>query len=525
MAIIHGRKPEGDPPKAKLHVVVKLAEVAAASRTEMRSAGLSELARAAPDAKFSPYFEEGLRAMADTPFDRYLAAEVKDHAAGQALVQQLAKLKIVEVAYVEPGPVPPPVNAADDPRSSSQGYLDAAPGGIDARWLWQFADGNGIGFVDAEQGWTLNHEDLVAAGITIISGVSNAYQGHGTAVLGEVVASDNTIGGIGIAPRAKARTVSEWRTASVFNRAAAILSAGQNMIAGDVLLLESQTSFNGVSLGPSEIEPAVFDAIRKVVDDGIIVVEAGGNGSNDLDSYRDTAGKAVLDRSSADFKDSGAIMVGAASSTVPHSRLGFSNHGSRIDCYGWGENIDTTGDGWQGTSTTIYTTSFGGTSGASPIVTGSALLLQSWRKANNHPVYSPDYLRGILTSNINTPSANPATDRIGVMPNLRAIVEAESGLGTFNGNRHQYLSLVYILIGLIDDSPGVIWVPGKGPVPVDPGWGRRLAEIKAPKRDLLAAMAVNEIAGLISDSATRVSLTAAAVDAMHAAADRIGRMR
>ena len=28
--------------------------------------------------------------------------------------------------------MPPPVNPADDPRSANQGYLDAAPSGIDA---------------------------------------------------------------------------------------------------------------------------------------------------------------------------------------------------------------------------------------------------------------------------------------------------------------------------------------------------------------------------------------------------------
>ena len=29
---------------------------------------------------------------------------------------------------------------------------------------------------------------------------------------------------------------------------------------------------------------------------------------------------------------------------------------------------------------------------------------------------------------------------------------------------------VYILFGVLDDAPGLIWVPGKGPVPVDPEW-------------------------------------------------------
>ncbi len=122
---------------------------------------------------------------------------------------------------------------------------------------------------------------------------------------------------------------------------------------------------------PVEVEAAAFDAIRHVTDLGIVVVEAAGNGGHDLDAYLDGKNRHVLDRSSIDFRDSGAIMVGAATSTIPHSRLDFSNHGSRIDCYGWGADIDTTGDGWQGASTTAYTTGFGGASGASPIGCGN----------------------------------------------------------------------------------------------------------------------------------------------------------
>ncbi len=534
MAVIGGRQPKSDPASARIRVIVKLAEAgvtskaAAGSPSEARSNALTELGHAAPDAKFGPYFDEAesLRAAGTSLFDRYVAADVKDQEAARALVRKLQKLKGVEEAYVEGGPTPPPVNAADDPRSGSQGYLDAAPSGIDARWLWAAADGDGVGFVDLERGWILNHQDLAAAGISIISGISQDYHGHGTAVLGEVVATDNAIGGIGIAPRASARVVSQWRNATTYNTAAAILSAGQSMNPGDVLLLEAQTNFNGLANLPVEVEAAVFDAIRKVVDDGIVVVEAAGNGGNDLDAYRDAANRAVLNRGSADFRDSGAIMVGAASSTAPHARLDFSNHGSRIDCYGWGENIDTTGDGWQGTSTTVYTTGFGGTSGASPIVAGAALLLQSWRRSRQHLVYDPQDLRDMLSSDtLNTHSASPASDRIGVMPDLRAIVEAEIVNEKYRINPEKYLSLVYILIGIINDAPGWIWVPGKGPVPVDPGWGGLVSEIKAPKRDLLAAMAVNEIAGLIGDAGTRAKLGAVAVDAMHAAVERIGRGR
>ena len=88
------------------------------------------------------------------------------------------------------------------------------------------------------------------------------FQGHGTAVLGEVVAVDNTMGGVGIAPRANARVVSQWRTSNNYNTADAILNAADHMSAGDVLLLEAQTSHpNATGFVPVEVEQAVFDAI------------------------------------------------------------------------------------------------------------------------------------------------------------------------------------------------------------------------------------------------------------------------
>lgn len=512
------------PAPLPIRVVVKLSEHALREGgTDARKRALLELRSAVPAGEFCAYFEGAAAKAAERPpFNRYVAVEASDRSTADELVRSLLRMALVEEAYVEAGPVPPPVAAADDPRSINQGYLDAAPEGIDARWAWALTDGAGVGFVDLEQGWSLDHEDLAGAGISIISGVNQDYHGHGTAVLGEVVAVDNRLGGVGIAPGASCRVVSQYRTATSYNTAAAILSAGDAMSPGDVLLLEAQTHYGTLRNLPVEVETAVFDAIRHVVDSGIVVVEAAGNGGNDLDAFRTTSNKQVLNRRSDDFRDSGAIMVGAASSSAPHSRLSFSCHGSRIDCYGWGQSIDTAGDGWRGTGTDLYTETFGGTSGASPMVAGAAVLLQSWRRNRSH-VYTPARMRALLSaSSYNTASANPASDRIGVMPNLRAIIEGEIRTDGLRRFRDKYLSAVYILFGLIDDSPGVIWVPGKGPIPVDPDWGP-LAEVSPAKRDLLAALAVTDIAETVSEPGARRALNAAAVGAMHDAVARMGR--
>jgi hypothetical protein len=346
------------------------------------------------------------------------------------VLTRISRWQLVDEAFVDPGPTPPPVTALDDPRSTNQGYLDAAPDGIDAEYAWTRpgGDGFGVGFVDLEQGWTLNHEDLVAAGITIISGVNQAYFGHGTAVLGEVVAVDNTLGGVGIAPRAATRVVSQYRTVTDYDTAEAIISAVRTMDFGDVLLLEAQTTHPAMAgYLPVEVYTDSYEAIRLATALGVVVVEAGGNGGNDLDTLV-IGGARILDRSAAGFRDSGAVMVGAASAAAPHTRLGFSNFGSRIDCYGWGDGIDTTGDGWTGNLTTSYTTSFGGTSGASPIVSGAALLIQSINESVHGFRFSPAQVRSVLANPATgTASATPATDRIGVMPNLRSIIDTTLG--------------------------------------------------------------------------------------------------
>ena len=269
----------------------------------------TELTAAHPGIALVPYFstlpehtlrslsqpQASQRAAVPPSFTQYFAIECPAGVDPEAVARTVASWPSVDTAYVEAGPTPPPVNPSDDPRNTNQHYEDAAPTGIDVRWAWAQADGSGVGFVDMERGWTLNHEDLVAAGINIISGVNTDYTGHGTAVLGEVVMVDNTIGGVGIAPFASARVVSQWRNGSTYNTAEAILSAAAVMKSGDVLLLEAQTTSSTMSgYLPVEVEQATFDAIEYTTSNGIIVVEAGGNGSNDLDTYKDSSGRFIL---------------------------------------------------------------------------------------------------------------------------------------------------------------------------------------------------------------------------------------
>jgi serine protease len=268
----------------------------------------------------------------------------------------------------------------------------------------------------------------------LISGVNKLFFYHGTGVLGEILMVDNQKGGVGIATKGNGRVVSEWRsvTDTTRNIPAAILDAITHMSFGDVLLLESQEydPVGGRYKWPVEIVDANYDAIRLATALGITVIEAGCNGSFDLDPYVNLAGKKIFDRSSGDFRDSGAIMVGAGSSASPHTRMWFSNYGSRIDCYAWGENVDTTyTNDPAGNDNTLYTGTFDGTSAASPIVTGAAMIVQGLAKSIGNQIdpsfefkLSPLQMRRILTTD-GTASSNPTTDKIGVMPDLKRIID------------------------------------------------------------------------------------------------------
>jgi serine protease len=357
----------------------------------------------------------------------------------EEIVRRLNALHEVDRAYREQIASEPLVNAVDDDYAADQDYLDAAPTGIDARWAWTQPDceGAGVAVIDLEQGWFPNHEDLVAKAPTLIFGDNrdgvNGYKGnHGTAVLGEMVAVDNAVGVVGIAPAVTSvRMVSHYDAATdtALHVADAIVAAIPAMSAGDVLLLEVQ---RGVGL-PTETDDADFDAIRLAVATGIVVVQAAGNGDVDLDAFTDAMGDNILNRASADFRDSGAIMVGAAESVLPHDRASFSCFGSRVDCYGWGENVTTCGYGFLddggGNDNLTYTDIFNGTSSASPIVSGAALIVQGKYAALTGTRLSPTQMRALLADPATGTVQGPnVAGNIGVMPNLRAIIETTLGL-------------------------------------------------------------------------------------------------
>lgn len=360
------------------------------------------------------------------------------------LVEELKKSKNVSFAYIESSPAPPPcVITGTNPGLADQGYLDAAPKGINASYAWTKNGGCGEGrvqFIDIEYAWVLNHEDIRAANVGFLWGDSNYpyYKDHGTSVLGVILMQDNNEGGLGITPgiQRRARVISQISSAGLNSIPDAIANAISNLDFGDVLLLEIQVydPLLPAILRPPEIEQAIFEKIELATNIGIIVIEAAGNGDErrgyKLDDCMDINGKNILDRTSNDFKESGAIIVGAASATIrngKHGKTRTSNYGNRIDCYGWGKKVFTADDPANyPAQTPPYTGNFSGTSSASAIIAGAAIAVQSIAEASGKRLIGPVGpvgtigMRDILSNPLNGTGSRNA---IGIMPDLKAIID------------------------------------------------------------------------------------------------------
>lgn len=356
----------------------------------------------------------------------------------------------------------------------AQEYLDESPKGIGARAVWekyQGADGASVNIIDIESGWNFSHEDLQVNMEGLAGGVSSsdfATRMHGTAVLGVIGGDRNGFGVTGICPGAVMQAVSTVEPGTMpdmpdeLGVAGAIQLAADRLSPGDIILIELQqpgprigfsSLGDGSQLGyiPVEWWEDQFIAIQYATNNDIIVVEAGGNGNEDLDDpiYNNVPAMTGVQFSSTwqnpfrrGLADSGAIIVGAgapppgtheASFNVDCSRLPFSNFGSMFDAQGWGEHVDTTGkpgafllgDGEE--ENTLYTQSFGGTSSAAAMVAGALGCIQGALKGAGRAPLTPALARTLLRrDDLGSPQQDGSNtvvgERIGSRPNLITMI-------------------------------------------------------------------------------------------------------
>lgn len=346
------------------------------------------------------------------------------------LVARIAADPGVEQAFLAPEIALPSTASADGScpvttpaYDQHQGYLGPAPHGIDAPAAWRLGHrGAGVWFADVEGGWNRMHEDLPPGRIIHVHGrmIEDAmWRAHGTAVLGELVGVDNGKGVVGIAPEIERVFVSSIGGSTV---PAAIDRAAGMLRAGDVLLIELQGAGPRGRYLPVEYWDDIYEVIAHATQRGVIVIEAAGNGGENLDhrAYGQKFDRAV--------RDSGAIMVGAGGPPregfVDRARLDFSNYGGRVDVQGWGRKVATLdyGDLQKcAGADRHYTNEFSGTSSASPIVAGAAVILEGVARARG-TVIAPAALRELLRST-GSPQTGDTAQHIGPRPDLaRALV-------------------------------------------------------------------------------------------------------
>ena len=404
--------------------------------------------------------------------------EVDDEKADD-IVAALAKEELVVSAYVKPGSEPAALNEEMPATEEAppvtpdyvarQGYLGDAPAGINARWAWGRVGGRGknVRIIDIEGAWRFTHEDLTASQGGVVGGTQSAslgWRNHGTAVLGEYSGDHNGFGISGICDQATASAISIF---GGLGSAQAIRNAARRLRRGDVILIELHRPgprFRFQSRGDQRGYIAIewweddFAAIRFATQRGVIVVEAAGNGAENLDdgiySQRpDNFPSGWTNPFNRSNRDSGAIVVGAgapplgthASNHGPdRSRLDFSNWGTIADAQGWGREVTTCGYGnLQGGSDEDlwYTDTFSGTSSASPIVVGAIGSLQGIARARNVPVLSPAKVRQCLRTT-GSPQQDapgrPRSQRIGNRPDLRQLVTCAFGVAKTKENIKEF---------------------------------------------------------------------------------------
>jgi hypothetical protein len=390
----------------------------------------------------------------------------------EELAAELREMETVDAAYVKP-PAEPAQVTLDDPRGlielepslseapsstpsfqARQDYLLAAPVGIDTAYAWGMPGGRGqnVRVIDCEWGWQFTHEDLLQNSLGLVGGSNHSSTDHGTAVFGEIGGDQNAFGVTGISPDSPLGASSFVGQSSP----AAIKKAADSLSAGDIILLEihrpGPNSGGGGQQGFIAIEwwPDDFLAIRYAVNKGIIVVEAAGNGWENLDAAAyNTAGTGFPTWWKNPFNlanpSSGAVVVGAGdppSGThgrtispwnqpyVDRARCGFSNWGSRVDAQGWGWEVTSAGYGdlqGGGDKNRWYTDQFSGTSSASPIVVGALACTQGVLKSKGMPMMTSEVARNLLRATGSPQQAatgRPVSQRIGNRPNLRQLIPA-----------------------------------------------------------------------------------------------------
>jgi len=254
---------------------------------------------------------------------------------------------------------------------------------------WKFTKGAGVKVAVLDDGIQKSHEDFEnISTYNIIDGSDNCEPAlrtsysHGTAVAGIIAARQNGVGTMGVAPECD------------------LLFIGDNtydIYADDIAIRAFEYARNwgaqviSCSWGSYNVDTILSSQIRRLYDDGIVIVFACGNDGYNMDG-KDRKGRDINDESELPW------VIGVSASNENGERASLSNYGRNIDIMAPGTSILALDlMGMEGRNNSMedvnnnYTILPLGTSFSAPIVAGVAALILS---AN--PSLTPDEVRMII---------------------------------------------------------------------------------------------------------------------------------
>jgi len=325
-------------------------------------------------------------------------------------------VEFVELREASPGP-PPTGGVTPDfssgPPPSQTLYRGPNPGGD-----FDFANnlgliGTGIRLAEVSIAFNFEHEEFLSGvvGVNastplqsyILNPTWDQWVDHGVATLSQNLAPNNGFGVTGMTHGADGQfyrggvwtgTDIEFQIEEAFCNALA-----DSIVAGDgqVVYLEFQVGTPGSWLAPLEVLSTIYMITVVGTDAGVVVLAPAGNGATNLDTS-----SVSLIQSWRARPDSGAIIVGAGSADSSHNRLSFSTFGSRVNLQGWGESVVAAGYGELaqvgGDINRAYTGIFSGTSSATPMVAGAAVLAQESALSLGIPALDSRQMRSFLAA-------------------------------------------------------------------------------------------------------------------------------
>lgn len=277
-----------------------------------------------------------------------------------------------------PKPSPSPTPAPTPPANTQ--VLPSGINRINAENKTNTGEGQVVAIIDT--GVDVNHADLKAnmyGGKNCTSMNTSAYgdeNGHGTHVAGTIAALNNTIGVVGIAPRAKIASI---RVLDRFgNGSWSSVICGLDAVAANGPARGGVITVANMSLGGSGSNDnncgltnndALHMAVCRVRDAGVTLIVAAGNSGKDTASFVPAAYNDAVITVSA-LVDTDGVHGGAGVGTsygADDTFASFSNFGTAVDIGAPGVNIYSTrlGGGY---------TTMSGTSMAAPHVAGAAAL-------------------------------------------------------------------------------------------------------------------------------------------------------